>query len=72
MVIFAVIMFPGLLLKIFPLFILFILLAVILTLEYTKIKAGKLKGFLLHFTYWSFGIIRFKRVPKSHIRYFNG
>lgn len=67
----AVILFPGFLLKSFLLFMVFLILSLIITREYIKIKAGRLKGFLVHFAYWVLGI-KFKRVPESHIREFSG
>lgn len=67
----AVILFPGFLLKSFLLFMVFLVLSLLITREYIKMKAGRLKGFLVHFAYWVLGI-KFKRVPESHIREFSG
>ncbi len=70
-IVFAVICFPGILFKSFSLFIVFLLLSFFITYQYAKIKSGKLKGFLIHFTYWVIGI-KFKRIPESYIREISG
>jgi type IV conjugative transfer system protein TraL len=71
-IVFATILFPGILLKSFLLFLVFLGVAIFLTYQYTKIKSGKIRGFLIHLIYWSLGSLKFKRIPESHIREISG
>ncbi|TXI93586.1 MAG: type IV conjugative transfer system protein TraL [Neisseriales bacterium] len=71
-IVFAVILFPGIIMKKFMLFLLVFVIALFVTYQYTKIKAGKLRGFLIHFFYWNFGALKLKRLPPSHIREISG
>ncbi len=70
-VVFATIIFPGILLKNWTLLIVFMVLGIYVTYQYTKIKSGKIRGFLIHLIYWSLGL-KFKRIPASHIREISG
>lgn len=70
-VVFAVIILPGIIMKNFTFFVLFFTLAILVTYQYAKIKSGKVKGFLIHFIYWAIGI-KLKRIPESHIREISG
>lgn len=70
-IIFAVIFFPAILLKNFTFLLIFTTIAAFSVLQYTKLKAGKLKGFLWHFAYWQLGF-KFKGIPDSNIREFSG
>lgn len=70
-ILFSSIVFPGILLKNFTVLLIFFMLAVIVVFQYTKLKAGKLRGFLWHFSYWVLGF-KFKGIPDSSIREFSG
>lgn len=71
-IVFCVLLFPGLILKSFILLVFFFILSVFVTFQYAKLKAGKLRGFLWHFTYWVLGILKINKIPKSNIREISG
>lgn len=71
-IVFATICFPGILLKSFMIFVVFLGLSLYITYQYTKIKSGKIKGFLIHFIYWTLGMLKLKRVPRSYVREISG
>jgi len=71
-IVFAVILFPGILMKSFLMFMVMLVVSLFVTYQYTKIKAGKLRGYLIHFLYWNFGSLKLKRLPPSHIREISG
>lgn len=70
-ILFACVIFPGILLRNFSLLLVFMTVGAICVLQYTQLKAGRLKGFLWHFAYWQLGF-RFKGIPESSIREFSG
>jgi conjugal transfer pilus assembly protein TraL len=47
-------------------------LGVSLAFYYSKLKAGKHPGMLMHLLYWLTGFIRTKALPDSHLRELNG